>query len=337
MSGGEAVCTRCGATVAAADRFCEGCGTVLSGMHQVAVPKPAVDASAPCADCGQDMFVDDYCIACGSRRAEPDRDQAALEDIVLITDRGIEHPRNEDAAAAGIVVGASGEQCIAVAVCDGVSTSAAAHLAAVGASTAGVEAMLNALAVSSKSESAILAGLDAATRAAATAGEGTADAWMAPSCTYTAAIVVPTSPDAVEITVGNVGDSRVYWLPESPSTAQCLTVDDSVAQELITAGVAADSAAVLAGAHTLTRWLGADAGPSPWSDSSIRALTTTDRGILVVCSDGLWNYLPEAGDIARIAAGTDVTDKANALVEFALAAGGHDNITVAVIPIGGHP
>ena len=66
----------------------------------------------------------------------------------------------------------------------------------------------------------------------------------------------------MEITVGNVGDSRVYWLPEPPAPARCLTVDDSVAQELITAGVPADSEAVQAGAHTLTRWLGADAEPT---------------------------------------------------------------------------
>jgi serine/threonine protein phosphatase PrpC len=32
-----------------------------------------------------------------------------------------------------------------------------------------------------------------------------------------------------------------------------------------------------------------------------------------------------------------VTTAASALVEYALAAGGQDNITVAVIPIGGRP
>ena len=135
------------------------------------------------------------------------------------------------------------------------------------------------------------------------------DLAIAPSCTYSAAAVVPTSTGTAEIAVGNVGDSRVYWLPEPPAQAQCLTVDDSVAQELISAGVAADSEAVQAGAHTLTRWLGADAEPTPWSDSSVqhdhhrRAAAS-----LVMCTDGLWNYLPEADDIARFCAGTDPTD-----------------------------
>ena len=125
--------------------------------------------------------------------------------------------------------------------------------------------MLAAFVVSRKARGAVLAGLGEAAKAAATAGTVSASA---PSCTYTAAIVVPTSAGTAQITVGNVGDSRAYWLPESPAPAQQLTVDDSLAQELITAGAAADSEAVQRGAHTLTRWLGADSEAEPWSESS---------------------------------------------------------------------
>ena len=56
-----------------------------------------------------------------------------------------------------------------------------------------------------------------------------------------------------------------------------------------------------------------------------------------MCTDGLWNYLPEADDIARFCAGTDAAAAARALVDYALRAGGQDNITVVVIPIGGLP
>ena len=148
--------------------------------------------------------------------------------------------------------------------------------------------------------------------------------------------VLQTSAETVEIAIGNVGDSRIYWIPEPPTHARCLTVDDSVAQELISAGAAADSEAVQVGAHTLTRWLGADADATPWSDSSVRPITITGPGVLLACTDGLWNYLPDADDIARICDGHDPTAAARALVEYALSAGGQDNITVAVIPIGGH-
>ena len=329
----EAYCPECETVVRRADRFCEGCGASLTEARRVAIPRHEQSADTPCTDCGNAAAFDEYCNVCGHRREEPDRDEATLGPIVLVTDRGIEHPHNEDAAAAGALVstGAQRPDSIAVAVCDGVSSSAGAHLAAVAASKAGVDAMLAAIVASKKSRAAMLAGLAAATAAAASAGTESASA---PSCTYTAAIVAWTA-DGAQITVGNVGDSRAYWLPEPPAAAQQLTVDDSLAQELITAGASADSDAVQRGAHTLTRWLGADSDPEPWSESSVQTITVVGPGTLLLCSDGLWNYLPDAADIARFCSGTDPGAAARALTEFALNAGGQDNITVVVIPIGG--
>jgi PPM family protein phosphatase len=308
--------------------------TVSGPARRVAVPKIAQDAPSVCTDCGEGTYVDQYCTVCGQRRAEPDRDLAHLDTIVLLTDRGLEHPRNEDAAAAGVVACGSGE-AIAVAVCDGVSSSSAAEVAARAASAAGVDAMLNALAASLEPEAAVLAGLADAAQAAAAAGSNTSARYTAPSCTYAAVAVAPTS-GTTEIAVGNVGDSRVYWIPEPPARARCLTIDDSVAQHLITAGAAAESQAVQAGAHTLTRWLGADAEPTPWSDDGVQPITIAESGVLLLCTDGLWNYLPKADDIAQICTGKDAEAAARALVEYALSAGGQDNITVALIPIGGH-
>jgi serine/threonine protein phosphatase PrpC len=54
----------------------------------------------------------------------------------------------------------------------------------------------------------------------------------------------------------------------------------------------------------------------------------------VLCSDGLHNYVPEAADIARFCHGFAPDEAARALVDYALRAGGHDNITVIIIPIG---
>jgi serine/threonine protein phosphatase PrpC len=108
-----------------------------------------------------------------------------------------------------------------------------------------------------------------------------------------------------------------------------------LAQELITAGAAADSDAVQRGAHTLTRWLGADSEPEPWSENSVRTITTAGPGVLLLCSDGLWNYLPDAADIARYCNGVEPIAAARALTQHALDSGGQDNITVAIFPIGG--
>lgn len=334
MTQTQATCPQCDATVQRADRFCEDCGTALSEVRSVAIPRAGRTAQGPCADCGNEAAFDEYCTVCGHRRREPDRDEAELGRIVLITDRGIEHSRNEDAAAAGILVGNDTEHpdAIAIAVCDGVSTSNEAHLAAVGASKAGVDAMLAAFAANRRARAAVVAGLEDAAKAAAAAAT---DPATSPSCTYTAAIVVPAPAGTAQITVGNVGDSRAYWLPEPPAPAQQLTVDDSLAQELMTAGASAESEAVRRGAHTLTRWLGADSDSKPWSDSSVQTITTDGPGWLLLCSDGLWNYLPDAADIARFCGDADAKAAARALTDHALNAGGQDNITVAIIPIGG--
>jgi serine/threonine protein phosphatase PrpC len=340
MTAEQIACPSCAAPAGAADRFCESCGGPLFEVpapqfSRVAIPRAGL-AEGPCVDCGNDGFSDGYCSGCGHLRAEPDRDEAQLDVIALATDRGLHHPRNEDAAAAGSVtggaVGTGGG--LAVVVCDGVSTSGHAQMAAVAASKAGVEGMLAALAASGQTHAAVLAGLADATAAAVGAGAGF-DEENAPSCTYTAAAIVPNASGAVQITVGSVGDSRAYWLPDPPELPRQLTVDDSVAQELMTAGAAADSELVLRGAHTITRWLGADAEAKPWSDSSLKTIVVDGRGTLLLCSDGLWNYLPDAEDIARFCADAEPASAASALTAHAVGAGGHDNITVAVIPIEG--
>lgn len=340
MTGEQAACPKCAAVVDQSDRFCETCGGPLfevpkPAVSRVAIPRTGQIVEGPCVDCGNDAFSDGYCTGCGHRRAEPDRDEAVLGVMALVTDRGLHHARNEDAAAAGMVTGVPGRQyALAVTVCDGVSTSGEPQMAAVAASKAGLEGMLTALAISSTTRAAVLAGLAEATKAAAEAGTGV-DPANAPSCTYTAAALVPNPKGTVEITVGSVGDSRAYWLPHPPELQQQLTVDDSVAQELMTAGAAANSEFVLRGAHTITRWLGADSEAKPWSDSSVQTITAVGPGSLLLCSDGLWNYLPDAADIARFCSGVEPAAAARALTEHALQAGGEDNITVAVIPIGG--
>jgi PPM family protein phosphatase len=300
----------------------------------VAIPRPDRAGQGPCPDCGNEAHADGYCTVCGRLRAEPDRDEAVLGDIAMITDRGIDHARNEDAAAAGILDGVNDRPLVAaVAVCDGVSSSSDAHLASTAASIAGVEAMLTTLLDSGGPQASMLAGLAGAARAAAATDTPLA---TAASCTYTAVIVAANGDGPIQITVGNVGDGRAYWLPEAPAVARQLTVDDSLAQELITAGAAPDAEIVQRGAHTLTRWLGADSESTPWSPSSVQTVTVDAPGTLLLCSDGLWNYLPEAEDIRTLCGNLEPAAAASALTDFALRAGGQDNITVVVIPIGGH-
>ena len=58
-------------------------------------------------------------------------------------------------------------------------------------------------------------------------------------------------------------------------------------------------------------------------------------GVLLLCSDGLWNYQPEAAELAGLALPRALTDPLGAaedLVQFAIESGGRDNITVVLAP-----
>jgi serine/threonine protein phosphatase PrpC len=102
----------------------------------------------------------------------------------------------------------------------------------------------------------------------------------------------------------------------------------------------ANEAAAMASphAHVLTRWLGGDAADladDPDRAAHVERWTPPGPGALLICSDGLWNYLPEAADLAGLALPKVLSDPLGAaadMVKFANDAGGADNITVVLIP-----
>ncbi len=93
-------------------------------------------------------------------------------------------------------------------------------------------------------------------------------------------------------------------------------------------------------AHAITRWLGSDA---PDHTPRTVSLDLDGPGWLLVCSDGLWNYCSEAQDLAGVvaaqtrSAGSEPLALAGALVDWANAQGGQDNITVALARVGAGP
>jgi serine/threonine protein phosphatase PrpC len=133
------------------------------------------------------------------------------------------------------------------------------------------------------------------------------------------------APD--EVTIGWVGDSRAYWLPDADGGATCLTVDDSVAGRAAARGVAVPSGWP---EGALVRWLGADATDTA---PHLRAFTPTEPGRVLVCSDGLFKYRPEPAELAATAPRLRPLETVQALVRFALDSGGADNISAAILPV----
>jgi serine/threonine protein phosphatase PrpC len=326
--GTVATCPSCGALVGAWDSYCESCGTELAPPLVSAAPPGfaaecpvcAVDPQAPNAA----ITAEGYCETCG-RKVPSGRDHSELDLGLLagVTDRGLRHSRNEDAMALATADSPGGPVAIAV-VCDGVSTSPRPDEASLIAAQASVRALLTSARRGDDPAEASLAAVYSAHRALA----GLSSPPEAPSATYISAVV---GADAV--TVCWLGDSRAYWLSAGPDTVR-LSTDDSLAEELVARGTM-DEAQALASpqAHVITRWLGADLTEI---EPHVIRFEPPGPGVVLVCSDGLWNYRPEATALAALAlpdALTDPLSTAAELVKFAIDAGGMDNITVVLVPV----
>jgi serine/threonine protein phosphatase PrpC len=132
------------------------------------------------------------------------------------------------------------------------------------------------------------------------------------------------------LTIGWVGDARVYWLDAEPEHSTVLTLDDSWAGKMIADGTLSEQEAFKSPlAHTILRWLGPGAPEEP---ANLRVFVPEGPGLVLACSDGLWNYVPAAADLAGIAAGGfgGLLPTASALTAVALEGGGHDNITAVL-------
>jgi serine/threonine protein phosphatase PrpC len=352
-------CPTCHVAVGASEQFCEACGAGLTApvfaaeatpeesTDETPVPDDLSGTASTCQACGGEVSSDGYCNTCGARAPER-RDHFSEQPatwVAAVCDRGIRHARNEDAVA--LAAEAEPGSRAVVVVCDGVSSSVDSDLASLAAARAARDVLASSrsrgMGTGPSLVAAVIARVEAAADAASRAVlEVTSKAKdvaavggpLAPnpaSCTFVAAVV-----EQQLLVVGSVGDSRAYWIPDA-GDATALTLDDSFAQEQIASGVPRAQAETGPRSHAITRWLGVDA---PDHRPTTATMTLAEPGWLLVCSDGLWNYCSAAQDLAALVRQTASTSPAaeplalaGALVDWANAQGGQDNITVALARI----
>lgn len=254
---------------------------------------------------------------------------AARGDVACASHIGLRHETNQDAAALGI--DGSGHHIVLV-VADGVSsTEGAEECARVASHTARdylTATMDQGLPINDDDTVTLFERTFQKAHEAVVSGSGPIGA-----CTLAAAVATHD-----RIVVGNIGDTRTYWFPDDGDPIR-LSIDDSMAQAQMDLGLSREEAERGIGAHAITKWIGASATDVA---PRVMAYKPQQSGWLLVCSDGLWNHVPDAGDFARLMA--DLVSKAHTddhghaspagvadgLIAYANNCGGHDNITVAL-------
>ena len=128
-----------------------------------------------------------------------------------------------------------------------------------------------------------------------------------------------------ELFVGHIGDSRAYLFRNK--RLHQLTRDNTLAQELIDAGIARpQDTATQAMRHVLTAALAA----GERADPQVQRFHLSDGDQILLCTDGLTGMVRDE-TIATILSDSDsATQACQTLIDLALAAGGSDNTTAIV-------
>lgn len=302
---------------------------------RTAVPSPAQPGPLCVACRAGQVDPDGYCEHCGhAQPRERDHMEQELSAVAAVSDRGLRHHRNEDAFAVSATTLADGTAVATAIVCDGVSSATRPDEASLAAARAADASLMAALPQGTHPQQAMYDAILAASEAVNSLAQGLPPVsdrpqQNAPACTLVGAVV-----GAGLLVVGWVGDSRVYWVPDDPQApAHRLTEDDSWAAQMVAARLMSEAEAYAdERAHAITGWLGADAYELEPHTASFKP----DRpGVVVVCTDGLWNYAESAREMAGVIpsdAARRPLHSAQTLVGHALDGGGHDNVTVAILP-----
>lgn len=147
--------------------------------------------------------------------------------------------------------------------------------------------------------------------------------------TTLAAVARVGSGEDDRLVVVNVGDSRVYLFRDGEM--RLLSTDHSQVADLVRAGeITAAEASDHPERHVLTSAIGVTERVVP----SVNHTRPQPGDRLLLCSDGLFNEVPEADIATALGADQPAARVADGLVATAKANGGSDNVTVVVADVG---
>ncbi len=146
--------------------------------------------------------------------------------------------------------------------------------------------------------------------------------------TTVVALAVVEHDDDEVLAIANVGDSRCYRYADGELDQ--VTTDHSLVADLVREGsLSPEEAAVHPQRNIVTRVLGVyDNIPV-----DVFAVDPRHGDRYVLCSDGLFNEVPEPAIAAVLRRLDDPSDAAEELVRLAVDGGGRDNVTVVVVDV----
>ncbi len=129
-----------------------------------------------------------------------------------------------------------------------------------------------------------------------------------------------------KLKVANVGDSRAYLL--RGDEIRQITRDHSLVEEMVRmGGIDRETARRHVDKNIITRAVGA----TETVDVDFFDVELMPGDLVLMCSDGLTNMVPDEEILAIAREGEELTDKAERLIEAANNNGGRDNIAVVLI------
>ncbi len=137
-----------------------------------------------------------------------------------------------------------------------------------------------------------------------------------------------------ETFIGHVGDSRIYI--QSKNKLHRITKDHSFVQTLVDQGLISDGDAEShPRKNELIKALGIRESVEP--EVCSKAIEAVAGDCFMMCSDGLCGLVVDQDMEKVISDSISLDNKADKLIAMAKAAGGHDNITVALVDIQSSP
>jgi serine/threonine protein phosphatase PrpC len=351
-------CPKCQAINAQRSKYCEECGASMAdaGTQAVASPTSANAAIAAIA-----------AVPVGTANSKAPLMLASDATLALVSDVGRQYPVNQDNGCVG--KSASGAVVMVVAdgvssadraeIASEVASKAAFEFLTEAASTPGFDAMALMRQAVACAHEAVLA-LPWTNKTREEPETTIVCALVAPMPITPQAPSQPGNwPPGMQATIGWVGDSRAYLLAGAQAgqagQARIVTRDDSWLLDTIDEqSMSLEAALADRRSHAITQCLGMR---DDEVDIHVCQIPLQAGQTLLLCTDGLWNYFNDAASMAHAlqkarqsvaephTAEPHTADPANApgapgapdalalcrqLTDFANAAGGRDNITVAL-------